>query len=172
MRIPTSARAWIAALCLLLASASSLAVSATPAAASVGCSGDSCSGQDPVATGCSTDAYTITSVDVPDYPGQLQLRYSPTCGTNWARVVTYPTGWHFFLPIDIAAIQDTGYTQGATTDILFPRSSSETFYTPMIYSPIRCVKATAVSTSYDFFEDGNGTTTAIPDPQSVETGCY
>lgn len=44
---------------------------------------------DPEVTGCDKDVVTADSVDVHDPPqhlaGQLQLRFSPSCGTSWAR---------------------------------------------------------------------------------------
>jgi Protein of unknown function (DUF2690) len=65
---------------------------AMPAQAA-GCSGISCNGQDPSLTGCASSAYTVVS----DYiynststiVGRVDLRYSPTCGTNWARTTSY-----------------------------------------------------------------------------------
>lgn len=62
---------------------------------SVGCSGSGCDFQSPVSTGCSRDAYTVgrTYID----GGYVDLRWSPTCQTNWARttstsgVIKYPS---------------------------------------------------------------------------------
>lgn len=52
-------------------------------------------GADPIQTGCSRDAYTVDSepitVNSPNHYGavigHIDLRYSPSCQTNWARVV-------------------------------------------------------------------------------------
>ena len=54
----------------------------------VTCSGFGCNGLDPVSTGCDLDAYTVslTGGTVSFRTGTIQLRYSPTCGTNWGRV--------------------------------------------------------------------------------------
>ena len=50
----------------------------------VTCSGEGCDGQNPATTGCSADAYTVqTAVFGNSF---VELRYSPTCGTNWSRV--------------------------------------------------------------------------------------
>lgn len=66
-----------------------IVMNTTPAFA-VSCSGYGCDGQDPVSTGCDSGAYTVAS-DPLKYDaggstiGWIDLRYSPTCGTNWAR---------------------------------------------------------------------------------------
>jgi len=52
----------------------------------VTCSGNGCNGLDPVATGCARDGITVTGGTVTFRTGTIQLRYSPTCGTNWGRV--------------------------------------------------------------------------------------
>ena len=50
----------------------------------VTCSGEGCDGQNPATAGCGADAYTVqTAVFSNSY---VELRYSPTCGTNWGRV--------------------------------------------------------------------------------------
>jgi hypothetical protein len=56
------------------------------------CSGYGCDNRDPIASGCN-DARTYTVASDPlkydasgSVIGWLDLRYSPTCGTNWSRV--------------------------------------------------------------------------------------
>lgn len=115
-----------------------LIVVGTPAAHAVSCSGDRCSGQDPQATGCSVGGYTVASKSFPN--GILEIRWSPTCKTNWARMTVYPIGWKILtpIPIQLAAIQDTGYVEWKS----YSAGSGEgTFWTNMIYSPVRRVKA-------------------------------
>ena len=60
---------------------------------SVTCGGDGCDGLDPIATGCVNDAYTARVAYIQDPQGntigEVDLRFSPTCGTNWARVISY-----------------------------------------------------------------------------------
>ena len=52
----------------------------------VSCSGNGCNGLNPATTGCSADAYTVqTAVFSNSF---VELRYSPTCGTNWGRVIS------------------------------------------------------------------------------------
>lgn len=66
-----------------------LVLVATPAQA---CSGYGCDGKDPIAEGCNDDAYTVDIEVVPNGTLWVELRYSPSCGTNWAR-----TGSSIFL---------------------------------------------------------------------------
>src|SRR5438105_5919813 len=48
------------------------------------CSGEGCDGLNPATTGCSAGAFTVqTAVFSNSF---VELRYSPTCGTNWGRV--------------------------------------------------------------------------------------
>ncbi|TMF45805.1 MAG: DUF2690 domain-containing protein [Chloroflexi bacterium] len=56
----------------------------------VTCSGDGCNGLDPEQAGCAADAYTVkvSGGKVSFRTGYVELRYSPTCGTNWARVIS------------------------------------------------------------------------------------
>lgn len=119
------------ALAALGAAALSLASPAQASAAtqSVGCYGDYCSGQDPMATNCAADAYTVASAGVYGTYGQqyVEIRWSPTCKTNWARA-NFPTG-------NIKAVQETGYTAG------YGNSNGSVAWSRMIYSPVLRVKA-------------------------------
>jgi hypothetical protein len=74
----------IMAMLMLFASGPALAAS---------CSDASCEGLDPAATGCSADAYVAASATLYRQSdnaavGTLQLKYSPTCGTNWIKVIS------------------------------------------------------------------------------------
>jgi len=114
---------------------------ATPAHASVGCWGDWCSGRDPQATGCAADAYTVAWVDVTG--ARLELRWSPTCKTNWGRYQQYPRGWFMGnVPLELRAVQNTGYTQRLSYGV--NGTPTGTTWTPMIYSPVRLVRAEVV----------------------------
>lgn len=118
--------------------------SPTTAAASVGCWGDWCSGQDPVATGCDADAVTLDTVYADNGGGKLDIRWSPTCQTNWARWQQYPTGWCLNCsPAAIVARQDTGYTQTYSFEDNGVAQDGQTYWTPMIYSPQHHVYAGA-----------------------------
>jgi hypothetical protein len=70
-------------------------IPASPASATATgkCYGASCTGLDPT-NRCDGDAYTVYSMGLtsgPQYAGQLDLRYSPSCKANWGRF-TAPTG--------------------------------------------------------------------------------
>jgi hypothetical protein len=108
---------------------------ATPAHA-VTCYGDYCSGQDPEASGCAAGSYTATSYNHAEF--SLQVRYSPTCKTNWTRIVMYSPGWRCTRNGTIQAVQDTGYTQSKYVESVC--GAGYTRWTPMIYSPVRKVQ--------------------------------
>lgn len=67
-------------------------VHATPLLPIVTCSGNGCTGLDPVATGCSASASTILSGGIFNGSGQrigtINLRFSSVCQTNWAQIVS------------------------------------------------------------------------------------
>ena len=73
---------------LLIPAMSSEALATTHAATAPAapCSGFGCDGYDPNADGCATGATVPTSVT--NSYGTLQLRWSPTCKTNWGRLIT------------------------------------------------------------------------------------
>lgn len=133
---------------LFLAALAATSLSPTPANAStaeVSCYGDFCSGSDPALSGCDTDAVTVAALQDDKGSGRLELRWSPTCQTNWARWQQYPTGWCLNCsPLDLLAVQDTGYTQHlvfSESDGGTPAQGGGTYWTPMIYSPQHAVYA-------------------------------
>ncbi len=101
----------------------------------VGCYGDYCTGQDPEDTGCSADAVTVAYT--PYRYGILELRWSNTCKTNWARINSSFTG--------SLEAQQTQQTTGHKQ--YFSRSNVSFAWTKMIYSPTLCVRAQVVSSS-------------------------
>jgi hypothetical protein len=107
-------------------------VIAAPSAYAVTCYGDYCSGQDPEATGCSADAQPVVSARIPGTYAYVELRWSPTCKTNWAR-----TSWNGESPsTQLRAVQcPTGYTQG------YSSNNGSYWWTRMIYSPSMGVSA-------------------------------
>ncbi|GAA3146952.1 hypothetical protein GCM10020255_025260 [Rhodococcus baikonurensis] len=58
-----------------------------PSASAASCYGDYCSGVDPLSSGCANDAYTVATGYVYGSGGSawVEIRWSPTCQTNWAR---------------------------------------------------------------------------------------
>lgn len=118
--------------------------------ANVGCYGDYCSGKDPSKTGCANDATTVAFKELSG--ARLELRWSPTCKTNWARWIQYPIGLKSDLPMSLSAVQDTGYTKSVNYDIngvttnpaaSFTSGGITTSWTQMIYSPSHLVRAVA-----------------------------
>ena len=72
----------------------------------VSCSGNGCNGLNPATTGCSADAYTVqTAVFNNSF---VELRYSPTCGTNWGRVISRVGAT--FLTVTIQRNDNLSYT--------------------------------------------------------------
>lgn len=112
------------------------AVAIPSTAGAVSCYGDYCSGQDPMATGCANDASVTDFVNGDNL--RLELRWSQTCKTNWARVIVYP-GW--LAPFDLWAEQDTGYKQSSGGGGGMRYSTATPIWSRMIYSPNRCVWA-------------------------------
>lgn len=94
--------------------------------------GGGCDGQDPVATGCDYDAYTVTSQDINGL-GLVELRYSPTCGTNWARVTSYPSTAYPYLYGDVIS-NTSGKMICYPTDCMSGINGT-LLWTSMVYSP-------------------------------------
>src|SRR5688572_8659585 len=62
-----------------------------PDAQAASCSGRGCNGKDPADTGCSAGS-TVADTAKMFTSGTAELRWSPTCRTNWVRVVNYAGG--------------------------------------------------------------------------------
>ena len=95
--------------------------SAAPAAVHplVTCTGRTCDGLDPSTTTCQNDAITPTNpakVNPLLVDGvRLELRYSPSCKANWARMTPGQFGWHFqVLNANGGHHDSTGLGQSAT----------------------------------------------------------
>ncbi len=131
-----SVRSIVVVLLLMLVSAgTAVAAPAQVHEQSIGaqatCYGDYCSGQDPESTGCSAGAYTVTSVGYNG--GTLEVRWSPTCQTNWSRI---NVGWSGYFRIQ----QSTGYEQH------YSGTNGTYWWTKMIYSPVLGCRANAGNT--------------------------
>lgn len=64
-----------------------------------------------MASGCAADDRTIAATDAPSSSGRLELRWSPTCKTTWARCQQYPRGWSLGNSVyALRTMQDTGYS--------------------------------------------------------------
>jgi Protein of unknown function (DUF2690) len=89
------------------------------------------------------DAVTVDALQDSVGGGRLELRWSETCKTNWARWQQYPTGACLNCsPNSLVAVQDTGYTQSLDWfDQGTSPQAGQTYWTPMIYSPTHTVYA-------------------------------
>ncbi|MFB7371559.1 helix-turn-helix domain-containing protein [Streptomyces sp. NPDC056222] len=87
--------------------------------AGVKCAGAGCAGQDPEAMGCGgTFATTVSRARV-GTAGQVEVRYSRTCGAAWARITGAGPG-------DTVRITAAGTSQNAVVD------ADADAYTPMV----------------------------------------
>jgi hypothetical protein len=122
-------RRLLAGLLAVLTLAAVFTVAPARPAQAVSCYGDYCSGKDPQASGCSADARMVAVEGVYGTGGEswVELRWSPTCKTNWARVN--------FAATSVKAVQSTGYTQ------TYSGTNGSYWWSAMIYSPTLCVKA-------------------------------
>lgn len=81
----------------------------------------------PVHTNCASDAYTVSTKPVTNsgggVVGQVRLRYSPRCGTNWASAVSYIGTAH--IQAVVASPNDSASFAATSTSI----------YTDMVYAP-------------------------------------
>lgn len=87
--------------------------------------GPHCNHQDPMIQGCNRDAQTLSFHDIPNMQGiilaTVQRRYSPTCHSEWGRIITSP-GNHQPISISIG----TNGIQASPGPIAF---------TPMVFVP-------------------------------------
>jgi hypothetical protein len=152
------------ALVLGLAAGTTGALAATEStraeAASVSCYGDYCSGQYANETGCDQDAETLDTASISGVEyrwnaglssdnvgfeshdaeitlGSIELRYSPTCKTKWARMTTK----HNSDISHVSVMQDTGYKQSRHVDAFWKGIPPSRATSPMIYSPNNDVHA-------------------------------
>lgn len=156
---------------VVICTASATVAAPNAGAEAVTCWGDWCSGQDPMTTGCAADAVTVAALQLDD--GRLEVRWSPTCKTNWARYQQYPYGsFASETPLALAAVQDTGYQQSINWDEADGGSPIQvgTYWTPMIYSPdhlvyaglaMQCGDATLFSAAMDCLINGQEKTAAV-----------
>jgi hypothetical protein len=96
----------------------------TPPVAAAGCSGTGCDGKDPVQMGCSGDAYTVNSADIRNSSnqviGRVDLRWSPSCKTNWGKVVSYVGSANLFVMLTYcndSEVSGTYYQLSGSTSV-------------------------------------------------------
>ena len=93
-----------------------------------------CTGTDPQTVGCSTDAYTVGGVQTPIMAngvqiGYLELRYSPHCGTNWARTTITSSAY-----VSLLYLRDT-YVSGAAGRAVGHFNDQSVRYSAQVYAP-------------------------------------
>lgn len=121
-----------------------------------------CDGQDPIAGGCSGDAYTVTSASITGLlnqngtlkivtVGEVDLRYSPTCASNWARAVLYTSdsqvqqeigGFADFNATIKRCTDGKTFTATTSTDA-YPLNTN--IYGDMVYAPTAPADASATT---------------------------
>lgn len=74
-----------------LIAAAALTLLMAPDAQAASCSGTGCNGKDPVAAGCSGST-TVADTAPMFTGGKAELRWSPSCRTNWVRISNYSGG--------------------------------------------------------------------------------
>lgn len=149
----------LAAVLLVLGLTAAFAGIVPAAAQAAGCYGDYCSGKDPSTTGtggnpCQNGARTVASTEVwlryitPGMEnvydwrkvGFLELRWSDRCQTNWAKLTTYQSSYLQWLRIRQEP-DGTGYKQEYKTGGYAGGTGVGTFWTGMIYSPVKKTRA-------------------------------
>lgn len=98
---------------------------AAPDAQAASCSGRGCNGMDPSVTGCSAGS-TIADTDRMFTSGTAELRWSPTCKTNWVRVSNYAGG--------DSALRITVWTGGERVGFVAPGTPGN-HWGNMVYAP-------------------------------------
>ncbi|MEY9933012.1 hypothetical protein ABH926_007665 [Catenulispora sp. GP43] len=110
---------------------------AAPAkAAQATCGNQGCNGKDPQATGCSTtfQARSIRTADIMSHGkkvGWVELRWSPFCGNNWARVTS-----------SVGAANLAATATRADGAKMSASGKGTVLWTPMIFGRDLCVSAT------------------------------
>jgi len=88
-----------------------------------------CDGVDPEASGCAADAYTVASAT--GQAGTVDLRYSPSCKTNWGRLLK-PN-----MNISVFVIRQ----DGASAYSIWYSWPTAPIWSPMLYSPVQKAQA-------------------------------
>ena len=143
---------------LVLFSALVNAILLSTTAGAAGCSGYTCDGKDPVAMGCSSGAVTAASKKSTGvfWRTFVELRWSPTCKTNWTRI-SYE---------NVTTTWDPNYDKKLTPQLLTAtvyRSSNPkvsytttvapleaTSWSPMVYGSGLCSYGNGTSYEKDF----------------------
>jgi hypothetical protein len=111
---------------------------ATAQSALTSCTGAGCNGLDPSTTPCASGATTVatkpiyrnnTNIQI----GYVELRWSSTCGTNWARVTRTDGAYAEGMYATVTRADGLSYTDFHT--------GYTTIWSRMVYAPNACAKA-------------------------------
>lgn len=117
----------------LLTAPTAAAVPSTTAASAckTNPSDNTCDGVDPQTSGCAADAYTVSGGTATGPAGTVELRYSPSCKTNWGRVLQ-PNG-----NITVFVIREDGASR-YSVEYNWPTTP---IWSPMLYAPVQRAQA-------------------------------
>lgn len=124
----------------------------------ISCSGNGCNGVDPNTTPCASDAVSVagatrsifrngTSIVI----GQVELRWSASCGTNWARVSRTDGAFAEGMYATITRSDGVSYTDFHT--------GFSSIWSRMVYAPTVCAAATGLVD--ESFISGQATTPCL-----------
>ncbi|GGZ79221.1 DUF2690 domain-containing protein [Streptomyces echinoruber] len=99
------------------------------------CSTTGCDNLDPIDTGCAGTSATVPQGTVSAYDGQLELRWSSTCRTNWARFSPgYNYNGHYAIWVDRQGAPGVGAKTGRHFEF-WGRPEDGPFWSDQLYAP-------------------------------------
>jgi len=90
-----------------------------------------CDRKDPVAGGCAADAYTVPGFTRTHSWGTIELRWSPSCQTNWTR---FTAGYSAVWDISVERQQTKTQTHLRVSNVVHVNGGGQ-WYTDMVYAP-------------------------------------
>lgn len=124
----------------------------------ISCSGNGCNGLDPSSTPCASGAVTVAGGTANIYRngtleliGQVELRWSAACGTNWSRVTRYDGAFAEGMYATVRRSDGLAYTDFHT--------GFGTIWSRMVYAPVQC--ATAYGLVDKSWTSGSATTSCL-----------
>lgn len=122
----------------------------------VTCSQNGCNGVDPNTTPCATGAVTIATTSIVRSGtsvviGQVELRWSQSCGTNWSRVTRTDGAFAEGMIATVTRSGGPSFTDSKT--------GFTTIWSPMVYAPVVC--SSAFGLIDESFTSGSATTPCL-----------
>jgi hypothetical protein len=90
-----------------------------------------CDGKDPKDGGCAGDAYTVPGFTRTHSWGTIELRWSPSCQTNWTR---FTAGYRSLWDISVERQQTKTQSHLRVNNIVTVDGGAQ-WYTDMVYAP-------------------------------------